>query len=209
MSELAKIFSLSDLFRNFFSGAFFFVGIAYVRFGFGDSLICHFQSFGWVYIGLSILTGTLIYSLHRSSTLYVIELLRCWLIPRSADIKSGNYPVSKPWERYHRQTIELWEAQRKKPSLCKHLTVWADSIHYLYTTSIALALAWLTFKIGLFGYCYSSDAKTCDLLGGSIFIGLFAAITDVRHHLAENFILDSIQEGDPLRTPSGIRSIEP
>lgn len=203
--EFLKNLGLPDLFRNFFSGAFFVVGIVYCQFGLGNRFLDQLKSYQWIYLGLSILMGTLLYVIHRAVVIWVFELIRFSYKRRKADkdLLRGCFWIlpRNPVEAIRTQNIDRWKAKDQSSNLLANLTTWADQIHYLYTTSLALALAAFCAQQAQLSCVAELSSRTCNLYFTSLLVCSAGFLSDWRRHTMENLILDESKNPDK-KSPS-------
>ncbi len=210
MNEIIKGLSLGTLLRQFFAGVFFIGAVWFQTIGANLPPWVNDLEYLLVFAPLIALTiGTLLYAFSRCFLNVIIEKVRYCLI-KTADSwfyrfffigKKEREALKTRWRRaahtdlaqlilrknydaknLRNRTLKCAEKYLEKEKFNSSMTQWADYIHLLYTTSIAL------FFGTLIGSCDPNASKTIPegpiywIAGVLLLIGL---ISDIRRHIME------------------------
>ena len=185
LEKIMGTITVGLIFRHFISGAIFIAAFYYSQSPTKalDQLSVALKEHGTGLGITALLTGTLIYSLHRSITNPIMEVLRhftvwlsgcslfCWLrwLIMPTMVKDLMF---KRWE--------AGEEYRPSPA---HISSWGDYVHLQYTTAIAVVLgSYTAYHLGA-----ASDgwhpAKDLLWIAGIFLVSGF--YTDCRKHVVE------------------------
>ena len=118
---------------------------------------------GIVIFGLSLIIGSLIYSIHRATLCVVIHRVIACIAYRNCKIDMVDLNISR------------WKSLSEEKSLRHHISKWSPHVHFLYCAS------WGIFATLIIGKYFSATPAPKDkYLGFMIFafVVLFAAIVD-------------------------------
>jgi|GEM_PF-3912896 len=187
-SALEKIMgalTVSVIFRHFISGAVFVAAFYFAKNKYEavDKISEHLKENATAIGAAALLTGTLIYSLHRSITNPILEVLRhlvIWITTQKKGRWVRHFIMPSSVERL---MFARWEAGKEYRPTPAHISSWGDYVHLQYTTAIALVLgSYVAFH---FDTSPTEWKSSSDLVWVAAIFGLSGFYTDCRKHVVE------------------------
>lgn len=202
MEKLFGSLSLGVVLRHFLSGTFFFLSYFYSIGTKAQELPSIYATKATSLIIPSILIGITIYALHRSLVNPLIEVLRHLMLKGRGKFSKFLFPDAPL-----NGLLQRWLFTANADKISERVIAWADYIHFLYTSSIAISFG------SLLPYWAADDSKdwgaNYTLIIIVVIFSVSGLLNDLRKQIAEEAVYAEYRNRYPAPIPTSASAQTP
>lgn len=196
MNQLFESLSLGIILRHLVCGFIFTLTAVHCHFG-GFGLLASEGNLALFSI-IALPSGMLIYGINRGLLNALAEFLRYYCIPKTwLNFFLPRKCLDALKSRWIARQLTVSEPCDKNKIVCQHIEAWADYVHLLYTSGLAIWMGSLTLW---FTHSYADLHWNCGIFLSGLFLILVGFINDLRKQAAEEMVYSELKCKDLAKT---------